>query len=110
LDACETGAATGLVAWHSLANFHYLVHPHHGSSPTKAFLRDLLRFIHVVPTSTDSARYALNLPMRDFEDALQVVAAIGCKANVIATRNVRDYERAPIRSALPSTVASELSE
>ncbi len=43
-------------------------------------------------------RYAAELPMADFEDAMQVAAARACGARYIVTRNVRDYERSPIRA------------
>lgn len=45
--------------------------------------------------------YAAALPMADFEDAMQVVAARACGARHIVTRNVRDYERSPIRTVGP---------
>ena len=109
LDALERRRATGFVAWHTVANFHYLVVSKQGSSATKAFLLDLLRFVQVAPTSTDSVRYAAGLPMRDFEDALQVAAAVACGANTIATRNVRDYAQAPVRATTPTILLKELS-
>jgi predicted nucleic acid-binding protein len=110
LDALERRQATGFIAWHSVANFHYLVTSKKGSSATKAFVLDLLRFVQVAPTSTESARYAASLPMRDFEDALQVAAAVACGANTIATRNVRDYARAPVRATMPAILLKELTK
>ncbi len=109
LDALERRAATGFMAWHSVANFHYLVVSKQGASATKAFLLELLRFIQVAPTSTDSVRYAASLPMRDFEDALQVAAAVACGAHTVATRNTRDYVRSPVRAATPDTLLKELT-
>ena len=110
LDALERRKATGFIAWHSVANFHYLVVSKQGSSATKAFVLELLRFVQVAPTSTDSVRYAASLPMRDFEDALQVAAALACGANAIATRNVRDYARAPVRATTPTNLLKELAK
>ena len=110
LDALEQRQATGFIAWHSVANFHHLVVSKQGSSATKAFLLDLLRFVQVAPTSTDSVRYAARLPMRDFEDALQVAAAVACGASVIATRNVRDYGRSPVRAMTPTILLKELTK
>ena len=110
LDALERRQATGFIAWHSVANFHYLVVSAKGSSATKAFLLDLLRFVQVAPTSTESVRYAASLPMRDFEDALQVAAAVACGAHTIATRNVRDYARAPVRATTPTILLKELTK
>ena len=110
LDALERRQATGFIAWHSVANFHYLVVSKQGASATKAFLLDLLRFVQVAPTSTDSVRSAASLPMRDFEDALQVAAAVACGANMIATRNIRDYARSPVRASTPMALIKELSK
>ena len=76
---------------------------------TNAFLLELLRFIQVAPTTTESVRYAADLPMRDFEDALQVAAAVACGANVIATRNVRDYARSPVRATTAASVLKTLA-
>ena len=109
LDALERREATGFVAWHSIANFHYLVVSKQGASATKAFLLELLRFVQVAPTSTDSVRYAAGLPMRDFEDALQVAAAVACSANTIATRNTRDYSRSPVRAVTPAALLKEMT-
>ena len=57
-----------------------------------------------------SVRYAASLPMRDFEDALQVVAAVACGAHAVATRNTRDYVRSPVRAATPDTLLKELTK
>jgi len=46
--------------------------------------------------------------MRDFEDALQVAAAVACGASVIATRNLQDYAKSPVRAAEPLFVLAEL--
>lgn len=106
LDLLESRPGTGFVAWHSLSNFCYLVMPRLGAADTKAFITDLARFIQVAQTTTDDLRFALNLDMRDFEDAMQVAGAKACEAEVIATRNVRDYRNSPIRAATPKTVIS----
>jgi predicted nucleic acid-binding protein len=108
LDALEKQPGTAFVAWHSLSNFYYLVAPSRGKHQTKDFLLDLARFVQVAPTTTESLVYAGALDLRDFEDAMQVAAAAACRADVIATRNLRDYTRSPIRAAEPKAVLAEL--
>ena len=108
LDTLERRQAAGFIAWHSIANFYYLVVSKQGASATKGFLLELLRFVQVAPTSTDGVRYAASLPMRDFEDALQVAAAVACGATTIVTRNVRDYSRAPVSAKTPTMLLKEL--
>jgi predicted nucleic acid-binding protein len=108
LDALEKQPGTAFVAWHSLSNFYYVVSPSRGKHQTKDFLLDLARFVQVAPTTTESLLYAGALDLSDFEDAMQVAAAVACRASVIVTRNLRDYARSPVRAAEPQTVLTEL--
>jgi predicted nucleic acid-binding protein len=108
LDALEQRPGSAFLAWHSLSNFFYMVAPSRGKHQTKDFLLDLTRFVYVAPTTTKSFRFAGGLDLKDFEDAMQVAAAVACQANVIATRNLRDYSRSPVRAAKPQVVLSEL--
>jgi len=106
LDALEQEPGQGHVAWHSIANFYYLVRPSHGHVSTKAFVVDLVKFVSVATTTTSDLLVAARLQLRDFEDAMQVAAALACKADVIATRNVRDYKNSPIEAVKPSALLS----
>lgn len=101
LDALETAPRRAFVAWHSLSNFYYLARPARGDADARAFLRDLTSFVLVAPTQTADFRYATDLTLRDFEDAMQVAAARACGADTIVTRNVKDYRDAPISAIEP---------
>ena len=109
LDLLESRPRTAFVAWHTLSNVHYLVASRQGRDAAGEFLAELVVFVDVAPTTRESFRLATRLPMRDFEDAMQVAAAVACGADVIATRNLRDYARAPVRAATPLTILHELS-
>ena len=65
--------------------------------------------MRVAETTTESLVYAGKLDLPYFEDALQVAAAVACEARVIATRNLRDYARSPIRAMEPQALLKELS-
>ena len=108
LDYLEIRHRRAFVAWHSLSNFYYLVAPARGRQSTREFLVGLTRFLAVAPSDTDALRFAAQLPMKDFEDALQVAAARACGASFIATRNTGDYRRSPIPALSPSAVLKEL--
>lgn len=108
LDTIEKRPGTGFIAWHSISNFYYLVSPTSGRSTAKKFLLDLTRFLDVAPTSTKSLRTAGRLELNDFEDALQVAAALACRAEVIATRNLEDFKHSPVPAALPNVVVGKL--
>ena len=102
LDRIEHGLESASMAWHSVSNFYYLVSPSRGGESTRDFIVDLTRFLEVAPTDTEAVRYAAELPMADFEDALQVAAARDCGARVIVTKYLRDYQRSPIPAVTPS--------
>lgn len=109
LDALQKKPGTTYLAWHSLSNFFYLVTPSHGTGATRSFLQGLLRFVGVAPVGTKDALYALKLPFGDLEDSLQCAAAIACGADVIATRNLKDYRRSPIPAQNPESVLKLLN-
>ena len=109
LERVELGAERAAVAWHSLSNLYYLVKPAHGDAETREFIVELVAFVSVAVTDTDSIRYAAGLPMDDFEDAMQVAAARACGTRYVVTRNLRDYERSPIPAVGPQQLLSELA-
>ena len=86
LDRIEHGAEAAYIAWHSVSNLYYLVAPTLGGVSARDFIVELTRFVAVAATDTESIRYAADLPMADFEDAMQVAAARACGARYIVTR------------------------
>jgi len=60
--------------------------------------------VEVAPASSAWVRYAAELPMADFEVALQAAAAVACGADLIATRNLRDFARSPVPARSPTAI------
>ncbi len=108
LDALQKRQGEAYVAWHSISNFYYMVAPRTGAPGAKDFIRALLRFVNVSMVGTKDVLYAIHLAMADFEDALQCAAAVACQAEVIATRNFRDYRNSPVPAQSPQTVLTAL--
>ena len=108
LDYLQLRPGDGMLAWHSVSNFYYLVRSSHGDGTTHEFIADLLKFLRVVAGDTDAVRSALGLPMSDFEDALQAVSARMGKADRIVTRNIVDYRRSPVPASSPTDIINEL--
>lgn len=104
LDQIERGGRGAFVAWHTLSNIHYMIRPGRGDTNARTFLLELTRFVTVAPTDRESFRYAATLDMADLEDAMQVAAARACGVSVIATRNLRDFARAPIQARTPADI------
>ena len=94
LAAVETGRIHGYVAAHSLTTLFYMIQKVRSSADARATITNLLQFIHIAPVDQSTIEQALNLEARDFEDAVQMVSAVQCKADFLITRNVKDYQPA----------------
>lgn len=54
------------------------------------------------------ARAALDLPLTDFEQALQMATAIACGAQFIVTRNERDFKTLSVPALIPDALLRRL--
>ena len=106
---CQETPHSGLVAWHSISNLYYFLRPGLGDAKTRGFISDLVQFVSVASGGTEAVRQALLIPMRDFEDSLQVAAALSGGAEVIVTRNIRDFSRSPLPAVTPGQFLRRLS-
>ena len=109
LDRIERERQRAFVAWHTVSNFYYLVSSAVGGADARELILDLLRFVSVAPADAEGVRYAASLPMRGFEDTIQVAAARACGAQHIVTRNVRDFVESPIPALTPREAIEALS-
>ena len=96
LAAAEKRRIEGWIAAHSLTTLFYLLARYQSAEQARVALTDLLTFLSVAPVDHSVIEQALNLPYPDFEDAVQMMAAVRCGAQYLVTRNVRDYGRGPL--------------
>ncbi|MCJ7583312.1 MAG: PIN domain-containing protein [Anaerolineales bacterium] len=94
LAAVETGRVQGYVAAHSLTTLFYLIQKGKSSAEARATITNLLQFIKVAPVDQSTLEQALNLDFKDYEDAVQMISAVQCKADCLVTRNTKDYQPA----------------
>ena len=95
LKWAESGGKA-VIAWHSVSNCAYLL-----ENDGREFLSGLLTIVDVAETGKQAAVKALELGVSDLEDALQVAAALSWGASTIVTRNVKDYDRSPVKAMSP---------
>ena len=91
----------GWLAWHSVATLAYLIERQQSAISGRDFIRSMLVWADVAKTGRPDVLAALDLPMRDFEDALQSAAAMACGAQFIVTRNERDFKASPVPALSP---------
>ena len=89
------------LAWHCIATLTYLIERQQCAISGPDFIRGMLGWADVAQTSKADALAALDLPMGDFEDALQVAAAMACGAQFVITRNERDFKNSPVPALSP---------
>jgi predicted nucleic acid-binding protein len=101
MDAVQRGSVSGIVAWHTISNLYYILTSFSDRKRAVGFVRELAAIVEVAPTDSTTLDIALSLNMRDFEDAMQVSAALAANAEMIVTRNSRDFRNSPIAVMAP---------
>ncbi|MEE4176966.1 MAG: PIN domain-containing protein [Bacteroides sp.] len=92
LAAAETGQIEGFVAAHSITTLFYLFQKDKGAPEARAAITNLLQLVKIAPVDQSTIEQALNLDFRDFEDAVQMVAAVQNRLDCLITRNIKDYQ------------------
>jgi predicted nucleic acid-binding protein len=101
LAFAETGFIQGWLAAHSVTTLFYLIAKDKSPEQARVTLTSLLQFLRIAPVNQNTIEQAMNLPYRDFEDAVQMLSALQIHADYLITRNVRDYQPAPIQVIQP---------
>lgn len=90
------------IAWHSLATIYYLIRRGRSEQAAMAEIDKILAWANIAPVDSLSATRARNLKFPDFEDAMQCVCAESCQADIIITRNTKDFIQSPILVMSPA--------
>lgn len=106
LACAETGKIQGFIASHSLTTLFYLIQKGKSAAHAKVTITNLLQILKVASVDQSTIEQALSLPYKDFEDAVQMMAAVQCKADYLVTRNVKDFKPAPLSAIQPSELLS----
>ena len=102
LASAEIGRIEGWIAAHSITTLFYLYAKHHSAEQARVKLTELLSILSIAAVDQTVIEQALTLPYRDFEDAVQMMAAVRAGAQYVITRNVPDYKGGPIPALEPA--------
>ena len=91
------------LAWHSIATLAYCTDRQLFAVSARDFIRGLLEWAEVTTTGTPDVLAALDLPLTDPEDSLQVAAAMACGAQFIVIRHERDFKKSPVPALSPDS-------
>jgi predicted nucleic acid-binding protein len=102
LACAEADIVEGWVAAHSLTTLFYLLAKYQSVARARVTLSELLSFLLVAAVDQAVIEQALNLPYHDFEDAVQMMAAVRSGVDYLVTRNVQDYASGPLPALQPA--------
>ena len=102
LSSAETGTIDGSIAAHTVTTLFYLITRFQSTERARAAIGQLLGFLSVAAVDQAVIEQALTLPYPDFEDAVQMVAAVRAGARYLVTRNVQDYKAGPLPVLQPA--------
>ncbi|MGH7466852.1 MAG: PIN domain-containing protein [Longimicrobiales bacterium] len=108
LTAAEEGRVDGYISSHTVTTIYYLVSKTRDRLAAGTAVTDLLRIARVVPVGEPDFQQALVLDLADFEDAVQVAAALNVGADYLVTRNEADFRDAPVAIRTPAEVLALL--
>ena len=110
LAMVEIGQVKGYVASHSITTLFYLIRKDRSSAEARATITNLLQFIKIASVDQSTIEQALNLDYRDFEDSVQMISAVQCKADCLITRNNKDYQPALLSVLQPVDFLATLQQ
>lgn len=102
LAEAETGHIEGWMAPHTVTTLFYLIRKDSSYEQAKITITELLQILLIASVDQQTIERALTMPWRDFEDAVQMAAAIQCNADYLLTRDPKHYPDAPIPVLQPA--------
>ena len=96
LDAVAHGEVTGLLAAHSISTLFYVMTRWQNREAASTIITSLLDVFTIATVNDAVVRKALAWSWRDFEDAIQMAAALNEQADYVVTRNGQDFETQPV--------------
>lgn len=87
----------------TFANINYILSKQIGKSRTISILEYLFDLVQIIPLNREIIQSALkNNKFKDFEDSLQYYSAISMEADIIITRDLKDFKFAKITVMTPN--------
>ncbi len=109
-DAARSGKFEAFVSAITPVNLYYIARKLKGDAKARMAVRGLLQVCRIAITDHAALQQALDLDMKDYEDAVQVASARAMSLDVVVTRNVGDYVGADIPILSPDQFLAHLAK
>jgi predicted nucleic acid-binding protein len=101
MSLCEGGKVEGLTSTLILANCHYVFSKQETASKSRKVISRLRALLTVCSVGDRELGEALVSKFKDLEDGIHYFTALNNGADVIVTRNTRDFKHAALPIMLP---------
>ncbi len=98
---CETGKVTGYVSVLTFMNMAYIMRKELSPERIEEIYKALSLIFTFEDLTENDVKNALEMKLKDFEDAVQIQTAKRVEADFIITRNVKDFIKSPIPAYNP---------
>jgi len=99
---CETQQIKGYISALSVPNIVYILRKELDAVKIKKIIQILSLIFTIKELTTADLIAAADMNFKDYEDALQSVAAAKIKADYIVTRNIKDFINSPVPAITPT--------
>ena len=96
------GKVEGAITANTVTDIYYVLRKHLDNDSLKAALRGLMELLEVVDVTGDQCLAALDVSMKDYEDALLACCAKSWKADCIVSRNAKDFTYSSVKTMTPN--------
>lgn len=92
----------------SFTTIYYVLKKQYGHKQLLTLLSGISHLLTVCAVDGQIMQHALLSEFTDFEDAVQCYTAKACNADVIVTRNVKDFSHSPLITKTPAEICELL--
>ncbi|MCC6299761.1 MAG: PIN domain-containing protein [Anaerolineales bacterium] len=107
-QACEDGLCEGYISPLTPVNIFYIAQKQISKAKARELVVETLGVFSVAPLGLAELETALQLDVPDYEDAVQVAAALASGLDAVATRNVNDFAKSGLTVYLPADALKAL--
>jgi predicted nucleic acid-binding protein len=93
---------------HSIATTHYILKKYVAETQLREILNNLMDYVTIAPVTAEVLKRATKSKMKDFEDAIQLIAAYDAGADCFVTRNIKDFKESEIPVYAPDEVIDRI--
>ena len=105
---CEVKRVEGFISAHSVPNIIYIMRKELDTEKISDILEKLTLIFKIADLKGSDLKNAVRLRFADYEDAVQSVCAQRIGADVIVTRNIKDFSGSKVMAITPSELISRL--